>query len=183
MVQFKLCATGNFWDAISVQCSELMCQVERSVVQGESERNRWPTVCERNLISLRDTTERQPTTAPAADCSQVAVNLLRVGVQCIPLRPEYIIQRALFHLNGRCGYVLKPIYLRKGQLYKRNSSDKLLKNELPSSVNKYTVRIICAQNMMHYQEDMNTTVTMRVIGHEKDNLTKFSTKVCSSDGE
>jgi len=66
-----------------------------------------------------------------------------VGVQCIPLEREHLITRAFFQLNGQCGYVLKPIYLRNGSLYKGNTDVKPLKNELPSVVLNFTMRIIC----------------------------------------
>lgn len=114
--------------------------------------------------------------------SQVALNLIRVGVQCIPLASGNLISRALFRLNGNCGYVVKPKYIRKGMLYKNFSEDKPLKDEPPSRLFLFTVYILCVQDVLPFRGNMATSVTLRILGHEEDAKHSFTTRVCTGDG-
>lgn len=163
-------------------------QIEQNVALGEEVRNELPTVTERNLMSVYSFLEEEEM-SNLNQTHQLTIKLLQVGVQCVPV--DNPISQAFFRLNGNCGYVAKPIYLRKGGLYKRLSEDKPLKDELASCVFKYTLRIIGTSPLSSasfFDEKtqklkMNSTITMRIIGHSEDaEKSLFQTRPCRSAG-
>jgi phosphatidylinositol phospholipase C delta len=87
-----------------------------------------------------------------------------------------IFNKALFALNGKCGYVLKPKYLRKGMLY--GTSDMKPKQvkmtiisgqHIPKHGNTFEGKII------------DPYVKLRVYGHSAD-WYEFTTNVVKNNG-
>lgn len=188
----------SFWEAFSASRRQMVAQIEQSVALEEGGRNELPTVTERNLMSVFSSLEEEENHEEEEEemanlelqGRQLTVRLLQVGVQCLPA--DNPIARAFFRLNGGCGYVAKAIYLRKGALYKRLSEDKPLKDELPSCVFKYTLRIMATSPLpsaFFLEGDcqrpprMNATLRMQIIGHQEDERKSlFQTRACRSSG-
>lgn len=192
----------TFWESFSADRHQLLTQIEQSAAEGEAVRNEWPSVTERNLMAVHsgggrgnaeeeaEKEEKEFSTSNSAHHQTIA--LLQAGVQCVPVTPENAIARSFFRLNGGCGYVAKPIYLRKGQMYKRLSEDRLLKDELPSCVFRFSVRIIGTSPLRgltscdRRNQLINATVKMRLLGQQTDaeelELGQFSTSACRTAG-
>ncbi|KAJ3221368.1 1-phosphatidylinositol 4,5-bisphosphate phosphodiesterase delta-4 [Clydaea vesicula] len=104
----------------------------------------------------------------------------KCGVQTIALNHQTFdrgmqLNHALFTLNGRSGYVLKPKYLRSG------NCNSFLKTSV-----SFTIKIISAQQLPKYKGNLSSAVInpfcmLEVVGEDSD-CNRFKTKGISSNG-
>jgi hypothetical protein len=93
---------------------------------------------------------------------------------------------ALFSLNGKCGYVLKPEFLRKGKEYGYSHSSRV-PNSPTNKPKKVTFKIISGQHIpkQYGSSDgdvVDPYVKIKIYGHPKDKVT-YKTKFVKNNGE
>lgn len=84
------------------------------------------------------------------------------------------LNNALFHINGACGYVLKPKHIR--------SSKFVLNPILPFSL---SVKIISAQQLPKFKgkgKVVDPFVEVEIAGYDED-CAKFKTRTISNNGK
>lgn len=117
------------------------------------------------------------------------LNMLRVGIQLIVTKDddhrdghddEVDCHRAMFTLNGGCGYLLKPQHLYQGKLYGLVNNS--LKNEVAHGIYEFAVTFLSAQNVTPPPGGATKMVVkFQVLGHREDEH-HFTTGECCVAG-
>jgi hypothetical protein len=114
-----------------------------------------------------------------------------VGSQLVALNYQthskpMLFNEALFSLNGKCGYVLKAEFLRKGQQYGYSGRSSVL-NSPTNKPKKVKLTIISGQHIPKIGNSLegdiiNPYVKIKVYGHPSDNFS-FQTKLVKNNGK
>jgi hypothetical protein len=114
-----------------------------------------------------------------------------VGSQLVALNYQtnskpMLFNEALFSLNGKCGYVLKAEYLRKGHEYGKSGRSSVL-NAPTNKPKRVRLTIISGQHIPKIGNSLegdiiNPYVKVKVYGHPADTF-NFQTKLVKNNGK
>ena len=125
-----------------------------------------------------DSSNYNPLTHWNVGCQMVALNFQTLG-------KPMMFNEALFSLNGKCGYVLKPYFLRKGLQYGPSARNSV--PNTPSNKPKIVkIKIISGQHIPkpHHASDgeiVDPYVKVKIYGHSNDKQ-KFQTDFVKNNG-